>query len=250
MRKKLIIFSTTFLFILSVILSPSVAKADILVKKKKHTDAVSIMGQTQPAKDEEVETWLAKDKMRQEQGEGKVYILRFDLNKAFYIDYTKKTYSEVDMPIDLEKALGPQAQQMMQMMQTSVTFSDTGEKQKIKNWNCRKYLIEISISMMGMNMPLKMEIWASKDLGIDMNIYKKFYRETLSLNPMTKDIVEDFQKMEGFPVLTKVSMSMMGSEMKYQEEVISVEKKAAPQGTYDVPQGFTKADFNPMDMRR
>jgi hypothetical protein len=43
---------------------------------------------------------------------------------------------------------------------------------------------------------------------------------------------------------------MMGSEMKYQEEVISVEKKAAPQGTYDVPQGFTKADFNPMEMRR
>ena len=247
MRKKLIIFTTAFLFILSVLLSPSVAKADILVKKKKHTDAMSIMGQTQPAKDEEVETWLAKDKMRQDEGDGKVYIMRFDLNKAFYIDYTKKTYSEVDMPIDLEKALGPQAQQMMEMMQSSATFTDTGEKQKIKNWNCRKYLIEINISMMGMSMPLTMEIWASEDLGIDMDMYKKFYKETLSLNPMTKDIAEDFQKMKGFPVVTKVSMSMMGAEMKYQEEVIAVEKKAAPKGTYDVPQGFTKVAFNPME---
>ena len=250
MRKKLIIFSTTFLFILSVLLSPSVAKADTLVKKKKHTDAFSMMGQTQPAKDEEVETWLAKDKMRQEEGDGKVYIMRFDLNKAYYIDYTKQTYSEMDMPIDLDKAVGPQAQQMMQMMQASTTFSDTGETQKIKNWNCKKYLIEINISMGGMSMPLKMEIWASNDLGIDVNMYKKFYTETLSLNPMTKDLVEDFQKMEGFPVLTKVSMSMMGQEMKFQEEVISVEKIAAPPGTYDVPQGFTKTEFNPMDIRR
>jgi hypothetical protein len=250
MRKKFIIFSTTFLFILTVILSPSIARADMLVKKKKHTDAVTMMGQTQPAKDEEVETWFAKDKMRQEEGEGKVYILRFDLNKAYYIDYTKKTYSEVDMPIDLDAALGPQAKQTMQMMQMSATFTDTGEKQKIQNWNCTKYLVEISISMMGMSMPLTMEIWASKDLGIDMNMYKKFYKETLSLNPMTKDIVEDLQKMEGFPVLTKVSMSMMGQEMKYQEEVVAVEKKDAPQGTYDVPEGFTKTAYNPMEMRR
>ena len=160
------------------------------------------------------------------------YILCAYLNKAFYIDYTKKTYSEVDMPIDLEKALGPQAKQMTQMMQqTSATFTDTGEKQKIKNWNCRKYLIEINISMMGTSMPLTMEIWASEDLGIDMDMYKKFYKETLSLNPMTKDIAEDFQKMKGFPVVTKVSMSMMGAEMKYQEEVIAVEKKTAPKGT-------------------
>ncbi|UCC39004.1 MAG: DUF4412 domain-containing protein [Candidatus Aminicenantes bacterium] len=250
MRKKIIILSTTFLFVLSVLLSPSVAKADILVKKKKHTDAVTMMGQTQPAKDEEVETWLGKDKMRQEEGDGKVYILRFDLNKAYYIDYTKNTYSEIDLPIDLEKALGPQAQQMMQMMQASSTFTDTGEKQKIKNWNCKKYLAEINISMMGMSMPIKMEIWASKDLGVDTNMYKKFYKETLALNPMTKELVEDFQKMEGFPVLTNVSMSMMGTEMKYHEEVISVEKKDAPKGTYEVPEGFTKAAFNPLDMRR
>lgn len=250
MRKKLIILSTIFLFALSILFTPSVAKADIQIIKKKHTDAVTMMGQTQPAKDEEVSTWLGKDRMRQEEGEGKVYIFRFDLNKAFYLDYTKSTYSEIDLPIDLEKALGPQAKQMMEMMQTTSTFTDTGETQKINNWNCKKYLVEISISMMGMSMPLKMELWASKDLGIDMNMFKKFYKETISVNPMTKDLVEDFQKMDGYPVRTSVSMTMMGTEMKFQEDVISVQKKDAPKGTYDVPEGFTKTDFNPLDMRR
>jgi len=250
MRKKLIILGTIFLFALSVLISPSVAKADIVIKKKKHTDAVTMMGQSQPAKDEEVATWLAKDKMRQEEGDGKVFIIRFDQNKAYSIDFTKNTYSEINLPIDLEQAMGPQAQQMMQMMKLSANVTDTGEKQKINNWNCKKYVVEISLSMMGMNMPFNMEIWASKDLGIDMNLYKRFYKEILSLSPMTKDFLEDFQKMDGYPVLTKVSMTMMGSEMKYKEEVISVEKKDAPPGTYDIPQGFTKTSFNPFVQRR
>ncbi len=251
MRKKLFFWFTALVFAFSIILCPTQAKADIYIKKIKHTDAVTIMGQTQPAKDEEGATWMAKEKMREDEGENKTTIIRLDLNKIYVIDHTQKTYSEIDLPIDLEKMLPAEAKQMMQMMQVTPKVTETNETKKIKDWNCKKYIVEISISMMGMNMPMKMEMWVSKDLGIDLKLYEKFYTEFLGLQPMFKDFAEEFKKIEGYPVLTLFSMTMMGTETKYQEEVISVEKKDAPAGTYDLPQGYSKTKtFNPFQQRR
>lgn len=251
MRKKLFFWFTALVFVFSIILCPTQAKADIYIKKIKHTDAVTIMGQTQPAKDEEGATWMAKEKMREDEGENKTTIIRFDLNKIYVIDHTQKTYSEIDLPIDLEKMLPAEAKQMMQMMQVTPKVTETNETKKIKDWNCKKYIVEIGISMMGMNMPMKMEMWVSKDLGIDLKLYEKFYTEFLGLQPMFKDFAEEFKKIEGYPVLTLFSMTMMGTETKYQEEVVSVEKKDAPAGTYDLIQGYSKTEtFNPFQQRR
>lgn len=251
MRKKLFFWFTALVFVFSIILCPNQAKADIYIKKIKHTDAVTIMGQTQPAKDEEGATWMAKEKMREDEGENKTTIIRFDLNKIYVIDHTQKTYSEIDLPIDLEKMLPAEAKQMMQMMQVTPKVTETNETKKIKDWNCKKYIVEIGISMMGMNMPMKMEMWVSKDLGIDLKLYEKFYTEFLGLQPMFKDFAEEFKKIEGYPVLTLFSMTMMGTETKYQEEVISVEKKDAPAGTYDLIQGYSKTEtFNPFQQKR
>lgn len=251
MRKKLFFWFTALVFAFSIILCPTQAKADIYIKKIKHTDAVTIMGQTQPAKDEEGATWMAKEKMREDEGENKTTIIRLDLNKIYVIDHTQKTYSEIDLPIDLEKMLPAEAKQMMQMMQVTPKVTETNETKKIKDWNCKKYIVEIGISMMGMNMPMKMEMWVSKDLGIDLKLYEKFYTEFLGLQPMFKDFAEEFKKIEGYPVLTLFSMTMMGTETKYQEEVVSVEKKDAPAGTYDLIQGYSKTEtFNPFQQRR
>lgn len=251
MRKKLFFWFTALVFVFSIILYPAQAKADIFIKKIKHTDAVTMMGQTQPAKDEEGATWMAKDKMREDEGKSKTTVIRFDINKILIFDHDKKTYSEIDLPIDLEKVLPPEAKQMMQMMQVTAKVTDTEETQKIKDWNCKKYLVEIGISMMGMSMPMKMEMWVSKDLGIDLELYEKFYTEFLSLQPMFKDFAEEFKKMEGYPVLTLFSMTVMGTETKSREEVISVEKKDAPPGTYDAPQTYTLTKtYNPFQQKR
>jgi len=236
------------LFALIVFLSPILAKADILVTKKKHTDEVVMMGQVQPAKDEQGILWMTNDKMREDTGDTST-LARLDLNKIYIINNKDKTYSEIDLPVDIEKILPAEAQQMLQMMQVTATVKDTGETQKIKEWNCNKYLGEISISMMGMSMPMTMELWTSKDPGIDMDIYKKFRDESLLLSPVFKSMIDEFQKIDGYPVLTKTSVTMMGAETKSQEEVLSVEKKDPPAGTYDLPQGYTKVAFNPFPRR-
>lgn len=238
-----------FLFMIALVMSPSVLKADHVIKGKKHTDAFSMMGQSQPAKDEETTTWLGKDKMLRDEGEITT-LIRLDKNKMYLINHSDKTYSEMDLPLDMEAALPPEAKQMMSSMDVSSKITDTGETQTINEWKCKKYLVEISVSMMGMSWPIKMEMWTSDDLGIDMDQYKKLYAETLALNPMFQDFVEEFKKMEGYPVVTEFSMEMMGAEQKYREEVFSVEKIDAPAGTYELPEGYTQTAYNPFEQRR
>ncbi|MFQ6110337.1 MAG: DUF4412 domain-containing protein, partial [Candidatus Aminicenantales bacterium] len=237
--------------VLSIALLPHPAKADSHIKKFRHTDAMTIMGQTQPAKDEEGATWMTKDKMREDEGKSRSTIVRLDLKKIYVIDHEKKEYVEIDLPIDFEKILPSEAKQMMQMMEVTAKVTETQEVQKIKKWDCKKYLVEIGFSMMGMNMPMKMDMWVTKGIDIDFNLYEKFQTEMLSLQPIFKDFIEEFKKIKGYPVLTEMTMTMMGTETKTKEEVISVEKKNAPEGTYDIPEGYSKSEtFNPFEQKR
>ncbi|MFB0564630.1 MAG: DUF4412 domain-containing protein [Candidatus Aminicenantaceae bacterium] len=250
MRHKKNLWITCFLLALLLIFSPALVKADTHIIKNKHTDAVSFMGQTEPAKDETGGTWISKDKFREDNGEESSFIVRLDLKKIYFINHQEKTYAEMSFPVDLEKILAPEAIQRLQMMEITSKITPTSETRKIKNWNCKKYLIELGISMMGMTMPMTQEIWASKDLGIDLDLYKKFNKEVLAINPWTKGLADEIQKIEGYPVLSSFSMKMMGAEIKFQEEVVSVEKKDAPAGNYDIPEGYTKAAYNPFAQQR
>jgi len=247
----MILYSLACLFLFSLVLLPTQAKGDYLIKKKRHTDAVKIMGQSQPAKDEEGATWMGKDKMREDEGQTKSTVVRFDLKKIYIIEHDKKQYAEIDLPVDFDKVLPPQAKQMMQMMKATAKVTQTQETQTINEWNCIKYLVEIGISMMGMEMPMKMEMWVTKDLGIDLDQYAQFYSEMISIQPMFKDFGEEFQKIDGYPVKTEMTMSMMGTETRSLEEVISADEMDVPEGTYDIPEGYTKTDtYNPFDQKR
>jgi len=222
--------------------------ADIYVKQLNHTDAMSMMGQEQPATDEYKDMWFGKNKMAMH-GKDQSYIYNLDENKAYIIFHDKKAYIEFSLPLDVSKYLPDEAGPMMQMMgDISVTVTPTNEKQKINEWNCDGY--DVSMNMMMMN--LKMKVWASPDVGID---WQKFAEKMLQMaNPMMplgEESIQEFMKIKGFQVKTEVTMSMMGSDIKAFQEVVEITEKSAPSGTYSVPSGYTKQDkFSMEDMRR
>jgi len=239
-QRKILWFSGLILF-LTLILFPVLAKADIHVKRMVHMDA--FMGQ--PASDDEASMWLAKDKFRYDAARNMTQIVRMDQKKIYMINHGNRSYSEASLPIDLTQALDPQAQQFMQNLKTSVTVTDTGETQKIGKWNCNKYKVSINISMM-MTMTIDMDWWVSKDVEVDLiKLYQKHYGEVLVANPMMGDLVEEIKKIKGFPI--KTEFSTMGMNMT--DEVVSIEKEKAPAGTYDVPAGYTKTEYNPFEQR-
>jgi hypothetical protein len=244
--KKLLILANLLLFTISfLLLSPIHTRGDIYIKKIKHTNPVTVMDQTQPAKNEEGTNWIAKNKFRIDEGNKSTIIIRLDLKKIFIINHQEKTYSETGLPVELAKILSPTTKKIVDEIVTSVNVIDTGEVQKIRKWMCKKYLIQIDADFMGMNISITQELWITEKIGGKLKHYNKFQKEILALNPLIKPSIEKINKIEGFPVLINISMKMMDSEVKTREEVISVEKKKAPPGTYDLPRGYKKSDYNP-----
>lgn len=221
--------------------------ADVYVKQVNHTDAMNIMGQQQPAKDEIMHLWFGKNKMAMH-GEVQSFVYDLDVKKAYMIFHDQKVYVEIDLPMDIAKYIPEEAAPMLKMMgDISVTVNPTGEKQKVKEWDCTGYDVEMKMMMMS----FKMKIWASKDVPIDwMQYADKMMQMSNPTMPFGEDAIAEFKKIEGFWVRSEMTMNMMGSDIKSYQEVLEITKKSAPAGTYSLPEGYTKQDKIGMDMFR
>jgi hypothetical protein len=234
--------------VFSVFLSPLSVNADHVVKKTKQTTETVMNGSNRKSSTDNGTTWISKNKLRQDDGGTTSIIIRLDKNKVFILNHADNTYSEINLPVKLEESLTPEAKQIIQVMEISSSVTEIQETKVIKGWKSQKFSADISISMMGMDMPMTMEIWTSKETGINLKTFRKFYAVLLSMNPFTKDLVEEFQKIEGYPVLTKISMRIKGVETESLEEVITVEESKTPKGIYDLPSAYTRVAYNPLDL--
>jgi hypothetical protein len=184
--------------------------------------------------------------MRQDDGDATSIIIRLDKNKVFILNHIEKAYSEMDLPINLEDNLTEEAKQIIKVMKISSSVEETEETRLIRGWKSQKFTADISIYMMGMEMPMTMEIWASKKTGINLRTFHKFYSVLLAINPFTKDLMEDFKKIDGYPVLTKISMQVKGVETTSLEEVLTIEETKAPRGIFDLPSEYSRIAYNPL----
>jgi len=245
MRTKLILLIAIFFLSLFI---PCISQADHNIKRIKQLTETNSKGEAISTTDENSATWISKDKFRQDEGDHTTTIIRLDREKIYHINHMERTFSAMDLPINLESILPPEARQIFQVMKMSSTVTKTTEAQSIREWASQKYLVDIAISLMGMNMPMKMEIWVSKETGINMKSFRHFYEALLSMNPFTTDLIEELREIEGYPVLTVITMSVEGTKTNSREEVISIEDKKAPKGIYEIPEGYILVDYNPLDL--
>ena len=210
------------------------------------------MGQSQPAKDDMFVTWMGKDMARMDHGEDSTIIIRMDKKVMYMISHAEMKYTE--MPIDSKSDIfssaiaasdlsgeeQAEAKKMMagfaKMMKPKVTVTATGETQKIKNWNCKKY--DMTMSMMGMT--TKSEVWASEDIKIDYELYRSLTFSLLGQTQGVEDMMKEMEKIKGIVVSSTGAMSMMGTDVKSTQELVEVAEKSAPGGTYDIPEGYKK----------
>ncbi len=231
--------------VVCVVFGVSLVQADTFFKYKKHTDPFTMMGQNQPAKDETAIMWMGKNRFRNDVTEGQTVIMRADQKKMYMLSHNEKAYNVVDLPFDPNKMIPSEdkemAGQMMQMFKMTCTVTDTGETKKIGQWKCNKYLMVMQ-GMMGAST----EMWTTKDIKIDYSAYETFADTIMGMNPMFKDMLEEMKKVQGLKVYSVTTVNMMGAKLKTTEELVEVSERAAPAGTYDVPSGYKKVDFNPM----
>lgn len=221
------------------------AGADIYVKSKLHSDAFSIMGQNQPARDEIMEQWIGDDKFAYI-SQGQSIILDLKKNIALIVAHKEKTYVETPLPLDMSKLFPPEMAQMMgAMMKMTVTVAANGQTKTIGQWKCDGYDVGISMMMM----PMKMTVWATTDVPFDVNkymekIYGAFLKATMRLDDVA---VKEMMKVKGFQVASETTADMMGAKIKTTTEVIEISKKNPDAGVYTAPAGYKKTDKLPME---
>ena len=133
---------------LAVLISAGLAGADYKVVQQHHQDGFSMMGQNQPAKDEEHVTWIGDGKLRMDQGASST-IVELDPGKMYIISHDDKTYTSLDLPIDLGSLLPPgMGEQMMVMMKFDVTVTPSAETKKVGPWTAKRYDLKMTSSMM------------------------------------------------------------------------------------------------------
>jgi hypothetical protein len=238
------------LLVFCFVLGAVSARADVYMKQKKHTGSITMMGQTQPEKDEIVATWLGTGRFRMDRDNGKSSIYLVEKKILYSLDHNKKTYAEMSMEIDKEvdKALadkGEEGKKVADLMKgltkgmtsgISVKVTETGETKKIGSWNCRKYLIDRKMPMVDTTS----EAWATEDLKLDYSLYLASANAMLASQPGFQEMIKEMQKVKGVIVLQTTTAKMMGSEVTTTEELLECGDKTPPAGNYEVPAGYTK----------
>jgi hypothetical protein len=226
-----------------LVVAAGIAGADTKIVQQTHQDAFSMMGRTQPAKDEEQVTWIAGDRMRVDQGASSM-VVRLDLKKMFFLDHTNKTSSAVDLPLDLKQYLPPQmGEQMLQMMKFDVTVTPRDETRTIGEWRTTRYDVAMKSAMM----TVESVFWVSSDIDIDFTLYHELYQQILAAQPGMANLGEELAKIDGFTVVQEgvMKMSMMGdTTIGMSTTTTSVEEMSPPAGLYDPPSDYTDEPFD------
>ncbi|RPJ49434.1 MAG: DUF4412 domain-containing protein [Acidobacteria bacterium] len=219
------------------VLAVAFANADTFIKQTTHTDAFTMMGQTQPARDEIQEIWIGQDQMATVT-KAMTVLVDTKRNVLDMINHENKTYVEMALPLDMSQYLPPQFAQMMGA--TKVTVTPKGTSQQVGDWKCEGYDVLMDMGMM----KIKMVSWATTEVPFDWaQVQEKLSSHVMKASMRLDDAaVAEFKKIKGFQVKADIGMEMMGSQMKASTTVNEISTKPAPAGMYAVPAGYTKQD--------
>lgn len=229
--KKLILMVTL------VVISFALLHADVYIKQK--TNMGAFMGK--PPKEVVQEHWLGKNKMAMISQDNSM-ILDIDAKKLYMVNHGNKSYVETSLPLDITKLMPEQMAQMMKGMIEGMTINvqPNGQTKKVANWNANGY--DVKMTIMGMDM--KMVFWASKDVPFDWKKYSDLYSEVYKAQfRMGEKFMEEFKKVQGFPVETE--MDAMG--MKVTTTTVEISQKNPGPDTYSVPAAYAKKDTLSME---
>ncbi len=112
-----------------------------------------------------------------------------------------------------------------------VEVRGTNDTRQIGSWQADGY--ELTVRTDGE--PIEISVWVSDDVPVDVG-GQRAYTENI-VTPDTAWLLKLFD-LGGYPVRQEVSMG----PVRMWAELVSVEEKSAPSGTYDIPAGYSGCD--------
>ncbi len=227
--------------IVMLALAFTAAAADLkLTIQTESEGTAAIAGLEQPTGDYEATMWFGDGRFRRDD-EDRSIITLLDEQKVYIIDHGDQSYIGLDLPVDFLAAV-PEEQrqmikQMLEQMEPEIEVETTDEEDTIGEWNARKTIITVTAPM---GITITHEIWLTDEIDVERRGYDEAARALSGMSPIGGDWVDKLAGLEGFPVLTETLTEVMGRETVSRERVVNVEETTAPDGTYEVPEGYTQ----------
>jgi len=251
--KKLILVIVVIL-LASIFLS---ADEDLYVKRMEKMSAFEMGGRKNPETVEIKEMWLGKNRFVQHSKMLSI-ILDGEKEKVYFIIHPQKCYYEFTTDIDREKLLEmlpPEAAKIISSIEIKdVKVNIGGPKKQVANWNCEGAEFEMTIMIPGIGiMPkYKIKLWTTKDIPFDYKKYSKaadefFVNLILGIVNIDEEYRKELEKMEtveGFQVAAEITVTIFGTEINIEMQVLEVAEKPAPADAYSIPKGYTKKTFD------
>lgn len=225
------------------------ATADVLLTRKIHTDEVATPNGTRPAKDDTQTIWVGKDRVRLDAGP-MAYIVRIDKRKLYLLNASDQTFSALDLPVNLASYVPPEDldkfEQGKARLNISATVFPTGEVERLNGWATSKFKVQVT----SLGTSSDEIFWTTKDIEIDWATYWEAQRAVRSLQLNPESMLEQLRKIDGVTVKAeRTRTTPMGKEHSV-EELVSAERKEAPEGLYDVPADYKEKPFNGLSALR
>lgn len=251
--KKLILVIVVIL-LASLFLS---ADVDLYVKRVEKTAAFEIGGRKNPETVEIKEMWLGEKSFVQHSKEVSI-ILDGKKEKIYVIIHPQKCYYEFTTDINREKLLEmipPEAAKIISSIEiTDAKVNIGGPKKQIANWNCEGAEMEMTfmVPAIGIMPKYKIKFWMTKDIPFDYKKYTKaadeffvnYILEIVNIDEESRKELEKMEAVDGFQVAAEITVTIFGSELKVEMQVLEIEEKPAPADAYSVPKGYTKKTLN------
>jgi len=195
-----------------------------------------IMGQ--PPQSFTQKVWISKGNMCTENSLRQQRIIyKADLKTIVMVDLNKRTYTEITVE-QFKEMTGMFAAMLGQQGGTfEFSIKKTGRTQRIDSWNC----YEVLIAQPGDD-TFRMEIWLTKDIKYDKALFDQ-YTEIFSAFLLTQKMLDEWKKLEGFPVKTITKMKFGEMKIESSGQVTKVSHAAISADIFSIPEGFEKTEF-------
>lgn len=194
----------------------------------------------QPPSEQLTTTYMTPTKFKMATGNDSDMIFDAASKLLTIVSHSKKEYyvvAEEEFKAMLEMGMA-----MMEGMMGDAqpTVEKTGEKKKIGEWDCEKVVMTL-----GGQMSMTQEMWVTKDTEIKMDDYLEM-TDMLGQAAMLKKFQDEMKKIDGYPIMTKTTMNVMGQNVESESVVQKIKKETFSASTFTAPEGYTKKEGDMM----
>ncbi|MEW6381320.1 MAG: DUF4412 domain-containing protein [bacterium] len=167
--------------------------------------------------------WLKGDRIRFESEENKdqFTLILMDKGKTYELNKLQKTYKEASSEMDKLKQINER---------TMITSRRTGEKKKIKDWNC--YEVQMDTTIQGNKM--KATCWLTEEIHISSKAIEKMAKFS------KMKMMEELAKYPGYPVQVIMDSNLQGKQVRVVSTLTKITKGPIKSEFFQIPFEYAK----------